>query len=348
MTSIKLHTGDLFLANRWTLDALLGHLIDKSARWSDVGIIVVRDPAELIDNNDPSNQHLEDQEPLVNVFLLTNAGAVEVSLDAILRDPLLQTAAFRTFSARSNIKLITELKDAVQEFKGVSKENIMVLVEQEKGNHVDRTGFTSAEVIAGVLDEAGVVNKNNRFAQVVSSFQQGGYFDQYYGSETALYPRSSSADVKETLLAAAHRDGESIMMDYANSKPLSGYHVQNSSPKMDLRFKASNYQPSGELNSKMARSASNGSLTRVDKAKKLSLEEEVFSDNQVNIAMPKYAAGPRAMMVEQMSNHDRHQKKKGAVVAGQINASASMDSKIRHTKQAAAAYARPNPSYASK
>jgi len=362
MSTVKLHTGDLFLANRWTLGSLIGHLIDRPSRWSDVGLIVIRDPSE-------QNQNDTEQtgEPIVNVFLLTDEGSKEISLDSALRDPLLQTAAFRAFAKKGNISTMTKLKAAVDDFKGVNKEDIVTLIEETKGYDIIRNGFTPSELISEVLNSAGVISRNNIFNRSMTSFQQGEYFDQFYGQEMPLYPRTADGDVTATLMSTSQKDAQILISDYANSKILMTYHIQNDRVDPPMRFKASNSQPESMFSQKpVSQKQISGYQTnqsslkintdrpprvRVGKAKKLSQEEMDFRQTPVNIGMPEYNlnsttnSNPRTTMPGQMSNYDRQQRQKKTVAIAEADASASLDKKLRHTKSAAAQFVRPTPKY---
>lgn len=137
----KYRTGDLLLMNKWTIDGVFTHSMDKTTRWSDIGIFDVEDKTG--------------EDIIVYIFLLTDHGAARIPLDSVLRDPTLQSAAHRSFIYGQKAPLIPSIKSYITSLLGSTRENIMVLVDELKGNNPTRTGFTPAELAANVLNSIG-------------------------------------------------------------------------------------------------------------------------------------------------------------------------------------------------
>lgn len=218
--SAKIRTGDLFLANRLSVESLITHALDKETRWSDVGIFEVTH----LNNEKFNGQH--NQEFEVNVLVMTRDGARKVPLNDVLRDPTLQIAAHRELISRDRASLTLNISNAVRSMIGSPKEKISNLVSNAKYNQekIEREGMTSSELISSVLNKVklmpvGSSNLGHSGGNIVliSNFQEGGILDKIYGKENPLFPVLASQKEEsgeDPIIAIAKKDAEIIIQQY--------------------------------------------------------------------------------------------------------------------------------------
>jgi hypothetical protein len=237
--STKIRTGDLFLANRWSVESLITHALDKETRWSDVGIFDVK--------NLNNNKHDGDFE--VNVLIMTHDGARKVPLNDVLRDPTLQMAAHRELTSRDRASLTLSISNAIASVIGSPKENISNLV-SNANLESKREGMTSSELVSTVLNKVKLITHSNDI--LISNFQQGGILDKIYGNESPLFPVSASQKDEggeDPIITIAKRDTELIIEQYIASNPSSIYHAiqtRKTPVKNEKQFN-NDYNKNGEI-----------------------------------------------------------------------------------------------------
>ncbi len=237
---LKYKTGDLFLANRWTLNSMLNQAVDPTARWSDVGIFII--------------------DKSINVMRMDAEGIVIEELSETLRDPTIQAAAHRSLiksGKSSTSKLITEylktLVDHQVHIKTVQPQ-ITVLNDRSSraggvaglsstGSRLDNKGrdlrvsgfskgdpnsklksaFTPTDLIGSVLAYAKLVKYDPDIK--MSDFQVGeGLLDEWYSDETPLFPshKLDAEDIQE-VLDTARLEAERLVIAYMDRLPIMNY-----------------------------------------------------------------------------------------------------------------------------
>lgn len=201
--SSKIRDGDLYLANRWSIMGMMSHMNDPKARWSDIGIFCLR---KVENDNDE-----------IYVFLLTRDGARKIPLDTLLRDPSLQSAAHRKLIDRNRIIYAREMMDEIAKLAGSNKERADIVMDEYKQKNPNRTGYTSSELIAKILDKAGLLIYTEGIG--ISEMQEGSLSDSY-SEETPLFSRSVQGDRLKSAIAIAQAETADIITQYFQSKPL--------------------------------------------------------------------------------------------------------------------------------
>lgn len=219
---VKIRTGDLFLGNRWTIDAIISHAVDQDARWSDVGIFDV----DIFDVDDNSESSLRGVVPVPYVFLLYDGITQKVPLDILLRDQTLQGAAHRQLIHRDRNIYIQTIKSAIKSNSNIAKEDISILIQEYKGNIPDRTGYSSAEAVGKILSAVKIIPY--KYGTLISSFQEGGTVDDIYGEEIPLVPRRTRSEFNSEDISVdkAKIEIDDIMRNYVRAVPLMT--IQNS------------------------------------------------------------------------------------------------------------------------
>ena len=232
---IKYKTGDLFLANRWTLSSLLTKTTDPDVRWSDVGIFIVN-------SSNPES---------INVMLMDTDGIVIEELADVLRDPTIQAAAHRSLdksTKSSTSKLIVEyLKMLTQHQNRIKTINPESRLDDAKvssiGSRLDAKGrdmkvsgfskgnpdsklksaFTPTDLIGSVLAYAKLMKYEPDVT--VKDFQSGeGLLDEWYSNENPLFPthKLDDEDLHE-IVATARADAERLILAYMKKLPVMNY-----------------------------------------------------------------------------------------------------------------------------
>jgi hypothetical protein len=323
-TTTKYRTGDLFLANRWSLGSLLNKAADPATRWSDVGIFIVN----------TSNRET------INVMLLTNQGLITEELSELLRDPTIQAAAHRSLLKNSKAsKLIIEylklLAKHQSDIRMIGPEEadsgIQNVIVSSSGTKVDRKGrdirvsgfvkgdpnsklktfFTPTDLIGSILAHAELLNYDPDIH--IKDFQSGeGLLDDYYSEENPLFPshQLDEDDVAE-IVNEAKTAVERLIVAYIKRQP------------------AMNYQ---RFVSKARRND-----------RKLSPSPELPNDRADDIRR-NVAAYP-----EQVSNvismEALHQRKLDTTALGEEAESKTIERKLRQKEKALEAHAKPSPTY---
>lgn len=321
-TTTKYRTGDLFLANRWSLGSLLNKAADPSTRWSDVGIFIVN----------TSNRET------INVMLLTNEGLITEELSEILRDPTIQAAAHRSLLKNTKTsKLIIEYLKLIAKHQadikmvgldGVFCGDKTTMITSSGGTLVDgkgrdvrvsgfvkgnpnsklKTNFTPTDLIGSILAHAEILKYDPDIQMV--DFQSGdGLLDDYYSEETPLFPshQLDDDDIQE-VVNNAKADVEKLIMAYIKGQPVMNYQ------RFSSRIK--------------------------DTDRKLS-EPSINAEDGIR---RKLAAYP-----EQESNvismEALHQRKLDTNARGEDAESITIDKKLRQREKAIKTYFKPEPNY---
>lgn len=234
----KYKTGDLFLANRWTLQGIFNQTADATARWSDVGIFIVN-----------ASKH-----DTINVMRMDPEGIVIEELAEVLRDPTIQAAAHRSLeksSKSSTSKLITEYLKMLTEHQNhiktthleVSVSGSRVSASSTGGSRLDGKGrdmrvsgfvkgdpnsklkssFTPTDLIGSVLAHAKLMKYDPDVK--VSDFQSGeGLLDEWYLDETPLFPthKLDDDDLQE-IVDNAKAEAERLVLSYMQRVPVMNY-----------------------------------------------------------------------------------------------------------------------------
>jgi len=286
--------------NKWTIDGVFTHAMDKTTRWSDIGIFDVEDkPGEDI---------------IINIFLLTNHGAARIPLDSVLRDPALQSAAHRSFVYGQKAPLIPSIKNYITSLLGSTRENIMVLVDESKGNNPTRTGFTPAELAANVLSSTKLISYRDGIP--ISLFQSGGSLDQYYSEEFPILPRvnqlSANTDSNTTtVLEEARNDSVNIIGEYMQAQPMMTFDTINN----EIKYSISN----------------NSDDTQLDPV------DDPFGIHVVNAIHPGYDSYPTQTTMPRNIKHRIHRAQLAEVETSEI-----LNRKLRERETAKKQYQRPN------
>jgi len=226
----KIRTGDIYLANRYTINSLISHVIDPDTRWSQVGIFHVQ-------------EHASGQD-IVTVYILTKDGAKKVLLDYLLRDVTLQGAAHRRLKTQYFAPAKSSIESAMVELDGTPKEKVHVMVSEYKGKNPPREGLSAAE-LAGKVLEAGELITFER-GILTSNFQKGGVLDYAYGDETPLFPRAIKQKRKEVVLKASRDESYNIISDYYDDKPLMTVNNFKNYPRMSITSNSGNNNEYGD------------------------------------------------------------------------------------------------------
>jgi hypothetical protein len=195
---MKFRTGDLFLAKKWSVNSLLNHIIDQKSEWTDVGIF-----------------HVEEE---ISIFMMTLDGAKKIPFEQAMKDPTLQSAAYRELIDRNRALFQVAMKNSMNELVGVARENIGILIDEFKGKNPERTGYTSAEVVAKVLDKATLFRYRDGI--LLSNFEQGGILDDHYGKEIPLFPVNTVPEREASVIIQSRHEGEVLIKEFMAHNPL--------------------------------------------------------------------------------------------------------------------------------
>jgi len=204
----KIRTGDLFLANKWTLDGIITHAVDQETRWTDVGLFYV-----------------DDSDQSIHVYALHGESTRLLEFDTVMREVTLQSAAHRELIHRDRILIASTIKNSINDNLETPKEDIATLIQEYKGNEPERNGVTSAEAIAKILAASKLMMYRN--GTFVSNFQEGDSLDQIYGPENPLFPRiqssnnNNSRNTNNNLEEISASDAINMISDYKESHPIS-------------------------------------------------------------------------------------------------------------------------------
>ena len=233
---LKYKTGDLFLANRWTLNGLLNQLVEADSRWSDVGIFIVN----------------QANPETINIMRMDADGIVIEELAEVLRDPTIQAAAYRSLdksNKSSTSKLMTEYLKMLIEHQGHiktlhsetgvgtkmgvssvgsrldAKGRDMRVSGFNKGdpNSKLKSSFTPTDLIGSALAYAKLMKYDPDVK--VSDFQGGeGLLDEWYSDETPLFPthKLDAEDLQE-IVDSARAEGEKLVLTYIKRLPVMDY-----------------------------------------------------------------------------------------------------------------------------
>lgn len=197
---MKFRTGDLFLAKKWTLDSLFNHLIDQRSSWTDVGIFEVNNDTEIF------------------VFMMTIDGAKKIAFEQIMKDPTLQSAAYRELTNRNRALFYLSIKAMIESLTDSPKENIGILIDEYKGKPVERTGYTSAELVGKILDKVGLMRYKDGI--LLSNYETGGILDDHYGKDFPLFPVNNISNRELEVINKAKNDSTIIISQFMEHNPL--------------------------------------------------------------------------------------------------------------------------------
>lgn len=203
----KYRTGDIFLANRHSIESILIRKLDPDCKWTEVGLFDVRQE--------------EGRDAIVSVFLLTKDGAKLVPLDAVLRDPTIEMAAHRSFIHRDKNALATSIKYAMNKLAGSARAQIFSDDDQ------NRESYTPAQLTARILSSIRLMPYPENIS--TSYFQQYGPADEHYDLETVMYPRNTDIDVVKAILESAYVDAGAIILNHIKTSNANSLPVQASS-----------------------------------------------------------------------------------------------------------------------
>lgn len=197
---MKFRTGDLFFAKKWCLDSIIGHLIDQRSTWTDVGIFDVNGENEI------------------SIFMMTSNGAQRLPFDKVMKDPTLQSSAYRELTNRNRALFYLSIKTMINNLNQSPKENIGILIDEYKGKSVERTGYTSSELVSKILAEIGLIRYKDGI--LLSNYEEGGIIDDHYGKEIPLFPVNSNDNRESEVLIQARTDSEILIKEFMAHNPL--------------------------------------------------------------------------------------------------------------------------------
>jgi len=271
----RYQTGDLFLANQWSVSSILNHAVDPTSRWSDAGIFLVEQPAAR-DRTTSGYLPNGKGDDLVRVIMMTPSGVKILSLDEILKIPSFQAAAHRPLAVEGRKPIqqamtgyILNVIKAIESnpkrivsnpFPSALKESLTgqprtQYTRSSHGTLLDSKGrdlkvsgfvkgnpdsqikvdFTPADFIGSILAQAELIHYDPEI--LISDFQEGGHLDAIYGNEVPLFPRKPAENIREYLLHKARQEAELLVMSYFEAVPVSTFgRYKNSNSSNGLQF----------------------------------------------------------------------------------------------------------------
>lgn len=218
----QIRTGDLYLANRWSVQSLLAKTADEETIWSEAGIFVV-------DNTDP-------EEADIYVYFVDQQ-VEKVLLSDLLAEGNVQAAAHRSLiganhdnafkiaeflrGAENMDSLVVEVSSAIaipiQDGSRVTSSGITVDNNGRSPTHVSKSkrGYTSTDLVASTLASAGRVIYNPELA--LSDLHHGATLDAIYGPENPLL--ASSKPDRDLIIQLAQAEVAAYIDHYMEQIP---------------------------------------------------------------------------------------------------------------------------------